>query len=123
MKGIEELLVAFIPAHVLGVRVSTDIPGNLAGVLPYVRVTRVGGPRRLNLVKPSVDIDVFAADRLAATNLANQLDDVFAYTLPTVFDGHVIALEGAYSGPSWRSYENGGVSRVGASYGFLLHHA
>jgi hypothetical protein len=123
VKGIEELLVELIPVLLPGPRVSTDIPANLAAVLPYIRVTRVGGPRRLNLTKPSVDIDVFAADRLTATNLANQLDDLLVYKLPTTYDGHVIGLEGAYSGPSWRPYENGGVSRVGASYGFLLHHA
>lgn len=123
MKGIEELLVAWIPTVLPGVRVSTDIPPNLADVLPYIRVTRVGGPRRFNLTKPSVDVDTFAADRLTATNLANQLDDLLTYRLPTTFDGHVIGVEGAYSGPAWRPYENGGVSRVGASYGFLLHHA
>lgn len=123
MKGIEELLVAFIPVLLPGPRVSTDIPDNLAAVLPYIRVTRIGGPRDKVLAKPSVDIDVFADDRLTATTLAGQLEDAFTYQLPTLFDGHIIALEGTYSGPSWRPYENPAVSRVGASYGFVLHHA
>lgn len=121
MLGIEQLLIAWLSAQLPGMRISVESPPNLVPELPMIKLVRIGGNRVFSLDKPSVDIDVFAATRLEATNLAIQVDDLLTYRLPTTVQGHVLGFAGTYGGPAWRGYDNPDVSRVGATYGLLVH--
>lgn len=120
MRGIEELLVNWLPPLV-GVRVSTEVPNDLAEQVPMVRVYRNGGPRQFSLAKPAVLVESFAADRISALRLAELVDDLVNYNLPTMVLGHTLGLQGVYSGPSFRNYDNPAVFRYGATYGFTVH--
>lgn len=121
MLGVEQLLIEYLKPLLPQARIATDTPPNLLTALPMIKVVRIGGNRVFSLDKPSVDIDVFALTRLEATQLATDLDDILTYTLPTTIRGHVIGFAGTYGGPAWRGYDNTSVSRVGATYGLLVH--
>lgn len=68
----------------LGVTVGTEWPEDLAQHLPVVAVSRGGGATytRLVLDEPTLDIDVLAANKAAAHDLAQQVR------------GHIFAAEG-----------------------------
>lgn len=123
MQSAERLLCAWLPDQLGGVRVSTEIPSNLADVLPIVRVRRTGGSRKASLTTASVDFDYFAATSTAVSELAEQVDDVLNYQLPVMVNGHVLGFRGTYAGPQFRSYDNTFLAHMGAAYGLMVHRA
>jgi hypothetical protein len=79
--GVEALLIGWLPGHV---RFLTDTPADLA-----TGAGRAGGPdrrpvlgRRPVVPVATVSVDCFAADRVAATVLAQQVDDALRKALP-----------------------------------------
>lgn len=116
---VEALLIPWL-ASTLTVRAVTDLPANLADVLPVVQVTRIGGPDDDNLSRfdiPAVDIDCYDADRAKASALAGRVHDALRITLPglTVGAGTVTKVQ-TITGPSWRPYDDTLLRRIGASY-------
>lgn len=103
-----------------GVRAVTDLPGNLGGLLPIVQVARyAGSDSGVSMDRPSVDIDVYAADRGAAHDLAERLRAGFLWELPGLsVGGLVFARTQTISGPAWRPYDNTTLRRCGAAYQF-----
>lgn len=116
---VEALLIPWL-VSTLSVRALTDLPENLAGVLPVVQVTRIGGPADDSLPSfdfPNVDIDCFDVDREAASNLAGRVHTALRVTLPGLkLSGATITRVRTLTGPSWRPYDNTALRRFGATY-------
>lgn len=70
----QRVLVEALPALVGAGRVASRTPLNLAEVLPFVRVLRVGGGRDRINDYPTVDVDVFAPTYAAAEAMAEAID-------------------------------------------------
>lgn len=117
--GVEALLIGWTSAQ-LSVRCLTDLPADLQAVVPVVQIVRIGGPSDDNLSSfqaATVSVDCFAADRAAATTLAQQVDDAWRKVLPgTTTGGAVVGKVRTLSGASWRPWNDTAVRRFGASY-------
>lgn len=127
MADVESLLVPWL-STVLGVRVVTDTPANLALVLPVVAVLRVGGPADDNLPEldfPTVSIDCYQMDRLSSLTLAGQVHTAIRQTLVNTVhtvgsQSVVIVKTQTVTGPSWRPYDDTSLRRIGATYRIIL---
>lgn len=117
--GVEALLIGWLPSQVTA-RALTDLPATLASDVPVVQIVRVGGPSDDNdptLVAATVSVDCFAADRIAAITLSQQVDDAFRKALPgTLAGGASVTKVRTLTGPSWRPWNDTQVRRVGATY-------
>ncbi len=71
---VQRVLVDALPALVGAGRVAARTPSNLAEVLPFVRVLRIGGGRDRINDYPTVDVDTFAATYAQAEELAELVD-------------------------------------------------
>jgi hypothetical protein len=66
-------------------------------------------------------VDCFAVDRLAATVLAQQVDDALRKALPGVTTGGAtVSKVATISGASWRPWDDLKVRRMGAAYVLYL---
>lgn len=121
---IEALLVPWLAAT-LNVRAVTELPADLADVLPVVRSLRIGGPDLDDyalLDLPTVTIDCYDAGWSAASTLAGRVHAAIRSTLPgTVHDGGVVTRTRTISGPSWRPYDDTNLRRFGATYQIIVH--
>ena len=122
--SVDKALVAALHAET-GARCVTDLPADLADVLPVIRVERFGGGDSvLTLDDANVDVDVYAADRASADVLAEQVRLFMRTGLPgtVVADGAaVVARVRTITGPNRLPYDNTGLTRVGAAYQVTLH--
>lgn len=111
------MLVARLTVLLDPIRVLTELPATLDGVLPVVQVARIGGPvGQLGLDAPNVDVDCYAATRIDARNLAYRVNGlVLGLRNSASTDGVVFAAR-SDNGPAWRPYDNLGLRRFGASY-------
>ena len=122
-QGVEALLIGWLPSQVTA-RALTDLPADLADLVAagtdVVQVVRVGGPSDDDdptLVAATVSVDCFAADRISATLLAQQVDDAFRKALPgTLTGGASVTKVRTLTGASWRPWDDVAVRRVGATY-------
>ena len=88
-------LIAYLKGAT-GTRCVTDLPANLADVLPVIQVERFGGgDDTLTLDNANVDVDVYAADRATAEALADQVRLLMRADLPgtVVADGAAFQIE------------------------------
>jgi hypothetical protein len=115
---IERLIIDWIKARITAARILTDLPANLADVLPVIQVGRSGGTTPLPRIDVAfVDVDCYAASRDAASTLSRQLHDLMLRTLPGYSTAAATVLSvDTQSGPSWRPYDNTTLRRFGASY-------
>lgn len=124
---VEVELVAWLIAELgPGVKVCTELPANLDQVLPAVRVQRITGAEDADgkLDHPVVDVDVFAADRGAASQLANQVRDLIRYSLRnTVTAASVFGAPTTNVGPRWLPDDNTSLRRFHARYQIPFHTA
>jgi hypothetical protein len=82
-------------------------------------VVRVGGPSDDNdptFYKPTVSVDCFAADRIGATQLAQQVDTALRRLPGTTTGGATVTKVQTISGASWRPFDDTSIRRFGASY-------
>lgn len=121
LLDVEGELRAWLAGEFPDARVVTEVPGDLTGK-PVVQVTRIGGPRDLVIDYATVDIDVFATDRIAARTLALALTWRVENALPgvTVATG-VFAACRHLSGPEWRPWDDDNVRRFGLTYQIVAH--
>lgn len=114
---VEKLLVGWLGTN-LGVRVLTDTPLNLADILPVVRVTRFGGADTdVVLDRANVDVDCYAATRLDAYTLCEQVRGALLFSLAGKTVSRVtVARVQTISGPAWRPWDNTSLRRFGATY-------
>lgn len=118
--GVERLLVDFLVTAV-GVRVCTELPADLADVLPLIQVVRVGGPSLDDdpyVEAATVSVDCFDVTRADATDLAMQADLALRRLLPGArVLGASVGKVRTLTGPSWRPWDDTtNVRRFGATY-------
>lgn len=119
---IEALLVAYL-ADRTGERVVTDLPANLDDILPVIRVSRSGGADSdYKLDRSSVDVDVFAGNRVDAAALAGEVRDVLRIDLPnSVTPSGVVTGVVTSIAPTWLPDPNVTLRRFHASYEVYAH--
>jgi hypothetical protein len=121
--GVEALLIGWLKTQLPSVRFLTDTPADLATAVPVVQVVRVGGPSDdddPSFQSPTVSVDCFAVDRVAATLLAQQVDDALRKALPgAITGGATVTKVQTISGAAWRPWDDLKVRRMGATY--VLH--
>jgi len=116
---VEALLSPWLESA-LTARGVTDLPSNLADMLPVVQVTRIGGADDDNVPSfdvATVDLDFFAADRVAASDLARRGHYAMRVTLPgRTVAGATVTMVQTITGPSWRPYDDTALRRFGSTY-------
>ncbi|MBA3907826.1 MAG: hypothetical protein H0X35_14245 [Pseudonocardiales bacterium] len=103
----------------------SELPANLETVLPLVQVVRSGGAVNVALVqdRPRLDIDVYAADRGTAKDLARQIQGLLPTMRNVTTGGAVVGDVAEESGPSYRPDYNPNVRRIGMTYRCTLRPA
>jgi hypothetical protein len=118
--GVEALLIGWLGTQIPGVRFLTDLPTAIATQVPVVQVVAVGGPDDSNdakLGKPTISVDCFAADRLAASDLAEAVRRALRISLVgRTTGGATVTKVETISRPSWRPFDDTTIRRFGASY-------
>lgn len=128
---IEDILIPWLPGQLAAVwgiappRACSETPENLQDVLPVVAVLRSSGADLQGIIdRPVVDVDCYAADRVAASLLAAQVHRVMLRYLPgEVTGGAVVGFVNTVKGPSWLSYQDLDLRRYNATYEIYLHPA
>jgi len=117
----ELLVVGYLEGVFPPARVATELPANLADVLPTIWVQRFGGGTSgRSLDAPTFDVDCFAADRLTANSFASQVRTALAAMAGyTAFQATVSDV--SVSSFGWRPYANIGVRRTGMTCSITLH--
>jgi hypothetical protein len=72
-KTIAKILEPLVPATTKGPRVGTRTPTDFAGVMPFIRVVRDGGPSNLVNDFAFLYVDVFSDSLDAAEKLSEQI--------------------------------------------------
>lgn len=123
--GVELLLIPAATAA-LGFRFATDVPANLADVVPLGQIQAVGGPASDEVhtfQSPTVVVDVFAADR-ASANAQSLAVHTWMRSLPGhIGGGAVITKVQTITLPSHRPWDDTAVHKFGATYRITLQHS
>lgn len=103
--------------------VRDELDNNLLGELPTVQIEVVGGgDDGFRLDRPLVDVNVYAATRGAALDLARTVRGLYLTDLRGARTANaVVGLVRTMSRPAVRPYENTALRRVGATYQMHLH--
>lgn len=108
---IEPLLVAYA-ATIPGISgASVELPNDVQSHLPFVQVTRLGGPSNYITERAFVDFDVFGASRAAASDAARALQNALMHLRHTAPGGVLIDDVTITSGPIWVNYQDENVQR------------
>ncbi|KOU30225.1 hypothetical protein ADK53_28855 [Streptomyces sp. WM6373] len=104
--------------------VRDELDNNLLDELPTVQVQRLpaGDDDGFRLDRALVDIDVYAATKGDATNLAAEIRGLLLAELPgSQTGGAVVGRVRTEAAPGVRPYENTGLRRIGATYSLYSH--
>lgn len=120
---VEIELVTYLDGLLDGVRLCTELPADLADVMPLVQIQRVGGDDDgARLDRALVDADSFAGTRQAAADLSRAVHDALVLQLRgSMTAGAVFGRVSTVSAPAWRPYENTAGRRIGATYELFFH--
>jgi hypothetical protein len=123
------MVVNHIISH-LGYQASTERPDGdtLTGNLPYVQVTRIGGMKAVQtwqgarlFDEPRIDLDIWAADRITATDATAAVRTVFEQMHGITRDGGLVQRTWEETGPALRPEEpNTNVVRIGLTVGLRV---
>lgn len=104
-------------------RVVTELPADLAAVVPVIQVTRFGGSDgTLTLDAANIDVDTFATTRDASRSLAEQVRAALRLHLPGyAASGAAVQSVTTISAPRWVPYDNTALRRFVASYRITIH--
>ncbi len=129
--SIEQLLVAWLPPRIGGVHVLTELPHDFQNadgpidLLPVVAVDRISGAEldaSPMLDRPVVDVDVYAADRGQAQQIAEQIRHAFRWELSGQrVNGNVFTRTRTIVAPRLLPHANRRIRRYSGNYEFLLH--
>lgn len=119
---VEQLLYGWV-STVVTARAVTEAPTDLAGQVPLVRITRIGGPMTATgFDQPTVDFDCFEVKGPKAKTLAIALASAVLYQLPGFSNPYGTVLETVIrSGPAWRPWENQALRRFGFTAAMSVH--
>jgi hypothetical protein len=121
---VETLLTGWFPTVLSGVRAVTELPADLAGNVPLLRITVLGGDEPVpTLDRVTVDLEAFHATRAEASALAGDARRLLRFMLPghVTSTGSVVAKVATSARPAWRPYDDVAVRRVGALYQLTVH--
>jgi hypothetical protein len=113
----------YLAAEFPNARVTTDLPADLADVVPLIQPIRIGGgDLALSLDSASIDVDCFAATRLAVNRFASDVRAALVRA-PGYFDEalHVSVKSVRVRNFGWRPYVNGNVRSAGMTADVVLH--
>lgn len=92
--------------------ISTDLPPTYKDVLPFVRVTRLSGPRQLGIDRALVRFETFASTYDDAETVANELDSLIEFNLCSFTDGNGrVMLTESVAAPQWAPWDDQQVTR------------
>lgn len=114
---IESVLVGWLKTAT-GARCVTELPANLADVLPIIEVARIGGADdTITLDAATVDVVCYSGNRINARALAYRVNGLLRTTAAgAAVTGGVILHVRTISGPQWLPYDDLNVRRFGATY-------
>lgn len=120
---VESVLVTWLKAAFPTARLCTELPANLADVLPVIQVVGIGGTGdRFAFDQPRADVDVYAATRSAARDLAQQVHESLLGDLPgQSVDGTFVLSVREFMSPTWTPYDNTTLRRFTLSVGLRIH--
>jgi hypothetical protein len=122
-------LIAWTKLAFPDARAALRVPADLTkpGALPLIQPVRIGGPSRLTLDDPIVDIDCYATDEVAAYTLARAFQTALtrASGVAVTYGSEraVLCDSRCTQGPAWRPYDNPDVYRVGQTFQITLQAA
>lgn len=125
---VEALLIRWLSDQLPHVRVLATLPTGVEHTLPVVQVLRVGGAAVHQPFSPGgplhdradLDVDVYAATRPDAVDLAGHLSQLIPQARSIKLPGGVVTQVIENAGPAWRPDYNPQVARVGATYELTL---
>lgn len=123
---VEPLLIAWLSQDLSpSVPVTTETPPDLEQAVPLVQVARItGDDDAFRLDYPTVDVTAWAADRLAAARLADQVrDSIIRLWRHGAFQDAVVTSVDIRPAPRWLPYDNTQVRRYQATYHLVTHPA
>lgn len=117
---VEALLIPWLEDK-LDIKVVSELPPNAA--MPIVRLYRISGAENdYKLDRPIIDVDVFAATRPEAADIAECVRSAIRLDLRgAVFGGAVVTYSFTIIGPRWLPDTNTDLRRYSATYEVLLH--
>lgn len=126
--SVPNLLIAWFPTvverlsvPVSGRSISTDLPAGYKNLLPFVRVTRTGGPRALGIDRARARFETLASKYDDAETIANELDSLIEFDLNNFTDGiGRVMLTKTYAAPRAAAWDDEQVTRFIASYGITV---
>lgn len=120
---VEPVLLAWLNSTFPGVRTCTETPANLGDVLPVLQVVGIGGSGdQFDFDSPRADVDVYAATRSAARDLAQQVADSILSDMPgQTVDGTFVLSTQEFMSPVWTPYDDTNLRRFTLSVGLRLH--
>lgn len=131
--SIERLMVDLLPEVTMGAHVTAELPHDFQSadgknfLLPIVVIDRIAGANLdYMLDRPIVDIDVYAADRLTAQDIAENIRTFLIFDLPArrvpYNDyGVVFTRTRVVVAPRTLPHANPIIRRYSANYEFVLH--
>lgn len=120
----ERLLIRYLTGAFPTARVGVEMDDQLASALPAIWVQRIGGGEQvLSLDTASVDVDCFAATRLAANDFAAQVRTALTRGAVGYFDpDHTVSIARlTVQNFGGRPYANTNVRSVGMTADITLH--
>ena len=119
----ETLVRGWLATQFPGVRVVTEVPANLADVVPLIQVSRFGGSDDTIVTDAAnIDVDTFGATRDEARSLGGQVRSALRLHLPGyAAGGGAVQSVTTISAPRWVPYDNTNLRRFVASYRITIH--
>lgn len=127
MVDAETLLVGWLTAWLEAAdapgTVSTETPAGFETRLPWIQVVRIGGGYDgFRLDRPEVDVDAYAADGVAAADLALRIQRALHEELArTATGGAVVTAVDTITGPHQVPHDNPALRRYVATYQLTVH--
>jgi hypothetical protein len=117
--GLSPLLVAAIPPLMPGVRVGTRTPADLQDVVPFIRVTEMGGPSVADLpdLKAlALEADFFDVDEPRAEALGIAFEKALHSLVGTASGGATVLRVITNTNPAYRPWDDTNVARKGGNF-------
>lgn len=104
----ESVVRGWLATHFTPTPVVTELPADLATLIPLIQVVRFGGGDDLPVLDTAhIDVDTFASTRDGARLLAEQVRAALRFQLPgQTAGGGFVAAVSTISAPRWVPYDN-----------------